>query len=176
MRIRHIHFHIHVYVFKRDVHSVLCNQSLFVCNVLFVGLFGRSLSAYVGLLYIWKKTWAFHIYIFHIHVNVFTRGVRLVLCNQSFFVTHMGWLRLVSSFKLQVSFAKEPYKRDDILQKWPMILRSLLIVAPPYVFVVCSLYVVLRNQSLLVYHLLFVGLFCRSLFILIGLFHRSLFV
>ena len=29
----------------------------------------------------------------------------------------MGWLRLVGSLKLQVSFAKEPYKRDCILQK-----------------------------------------------------------
>ena len=28
----------------------------------------------------------------------------------------MGWLRLVGSLKLYVSFAKEPYKRDDILQ------------------------------------------------------------
>jgi len=28
----------------------------------------------------------------------------------------MGWLRLAGSLKLQVSFAKEPYKRDDILQ------------------------------------------------------------
>ena len=34
----------------------------------------------------------------------------------------------------QVSFAKEPYKRDDILQKRPMILRSLLIVATPCEF------------------------------------------
>ena len=44
----------------------------------------------------------------------------------------MGWLRLVGSLKLQVSFAKEPYKRDYILQKKPIILRSLLIVATPY--------------------------------------------
>ena len=29
----------------------------------------------------------------------------------------MGWLRLVGSFKSWVCFAKEPYKRDDILQK-----------------------------------------------------------
>jgi len=29
----------------------------------------------------------------------------------------VGWLRLVGSIKLQVFFAKEPYKRDDILQK-----------------------------------------------------------
>jgi len=37
--------------------------------------------------------------------------------------------------RLYVSFAKEPYKRDDILQKRPMILRSLLIVATPHQFV-----------------------------------------
>jgi len=29
----------------------------------------------------------------------------------------MWWLRLIGSFKLQVSFAKEPYKRNDVLQK-----------------------------------------------------------
>ena len=37
--------------------------------------------------------------------------------------------------KLLVSFAKEPYKRDDILQKSPVILRSVLIVTTPYVYV-----------------------------------------
>jgi len=42
---------------------------------------------------------------------------------------HMGWLRVVGSLKLQVSFAKEPYKTDDILQKRPIILRSPLILA-----------------------------------------------
>ena len=44
----------------------------------------------------------------------------------------MGWLQLVGSFELYVSFAQEPYKRDYILQKWPIILRSLLIVATPH--------------------------------------------
>ena len=34
----------------------------------------------------------------------------------------MGWLWLVGSIKLQVSFEKEPYKKDDILQKRPIIL------------------------------------------------------
>ena len=33
----------------------------------------------------------------------------------------MGWLRLVGSLKLKVSFAKEPYQRDYILQKRPVI-------------------------------------------------------
>ena len=46
----------------------------------------------------------------------------------------MGWLRWVGSLKLQVSCAKQPYKRDYILQKRPVILKSLLIVATPYVY------------------------------------------
>ena len=43
----------------------------------------------------------------------------------------MGWLWLVGSMKLQVSFAKEPYKRDTVLQKRPIILSILLTVATP---------------------------------------------
>jgi len=31
----------------------------------------------------------------------------------------VGWLRSVDPLKLQVSFAKEPYERDDVLQKRP---------------------------------------------------------
>jgi len=44
----------------------------------------------------------------------------------------MGWLWLVGSIKLQVSFAKETYKRDNVLQKRPIILSILLTVATPY--------------------------------------------
>jgi len=44
----------------------------------------------------------------------------------------MGWLWLVGSIKLKVSFAKEPYKRDNILPKRPTILSILLTVATPY--------------------------------------------
>ena len=40
--------------------------------------------------------------------------------------THIGRNSLL--LKLHVSFGKEPYKRDHILQKRPIILRSLLIV------------------------------------------------
>jgi len=49
-----------------------------------------------------------------------------------FTYTRMGWLWLVGSIKLQVSFAKEPYKRDYILQKRPIILSILRTVASPY--------------------------------------------
>jgi len=50
----------------------------------------------------------------------------------------MGWLGLVGSLKLYVFFAKETYKRDDILQKKPMILRSLrLYNAKPSTYTRC---------------------------------------
>jgi len=42
------------------------------------------------------------------------------------------WLRFVGSSKSLVSVAKEPYKREHILQKMPIILRCLLIVAFRY--------------------------------------------
>jgi len=45
----------------------------------------------------------------------------------------MGWHRLVGSIKLQVSFAKELYERDNILEKRPVISSILLTVATPYV-------------------------------------------
>ena len=45
---------------------------------------------------------------------------------------NMGWLQRVGSIKLQVSVAKEPYKRDYILHKRPIIESILLTVATPY--------------------------------------------
>ena len=44
----------------------------------------------------------------------------------------MGWLRLVGSLKLQVSLADYRLFYRALLQKRPIILRSLLIVATPY--------------------------------------------
>ena len=46
----------------------------------------------------------------------------------------IGWLRLVSSFKLQVSFAEYTLFYRALLQKRPIILRSVLIVATPYTY------------------------------------------
>ena len=45
---------------------------------------------------------------------------------------YMGWLRLVGSLKSQVSFAEYRLFYRTLLQKRPIILRSLLIVATPY--------------------------------------------
>jgi len=51
-----------------------------------------------------------------------------------YWYTHMGWLRWIGSvkLKLQVSFAKEPYKRDDILQRRHVILSIIMTLATPY--------------------------------------------
>jgi len=46
----------------------------------------------------------------------------------------MGWLRLVGSLKLHISFAEYSLFYRAFWQKRPMILRSLLIVATPYLF------------------------------------------
>ena len=71
---------------------------------------------------------------------------------------HMGWLRLLVSLKLQVSFAKESHKRDDILQKRLIILRSLLIVATPQLYIY---YARANYRSLLQNIVSFIGLFCK---------------
>jgi len=43
----------------------------------------------------------------------------------------MGWLRSVGSIELYVTFAQEPNKKDNILQKRPIIL-SILLTEPPH--------------------------------------------
>ena len=48
-------------------------------------------------------------------------------------VIHMGWLRLVGTLKAQVSFAEYHIFYRALLQKRPIILRSLQVVATPYV-------------------------------------------
>ena len=41
---------------------------------------------------------------------------------------YIWWLQVVGSIKLYVSFAKETYKRDDILQKRLIIVMSTIII------------------------------------------------
>ena len=54
----------------------------------------------------------------HTHTRVL---IQLDLHHRGYGRYPMGWLRLVGSIKRQVSFAKQPYKRDNILQKRPII-------------------------------------------------------
>jgi len=61
-------------------------------------------------------------------------------------LTSMGWLRLVSSLKLQVSFAEHRLFYRALLQKRPVILRSLLVVAAPYVYRVYHVIIHVRHM------------------------------
>jgi len=54
-----------------------------------------------------------------------------VLCQVSY-LSSMGWQQLVGSLKLQVSFAEYSLFCRALLQKRPIILRSLLTEATPY--------------------------------------------
>jgi len=49
--------------------------------------------------------------------NYFTSKCRLYFPPRMTHMTTMGWLKFVGSIKLQVSFAKEPYKRDSYSAK-----------------------------------------------------------
>ena len=95
---------IHVHIFTYLSHLSLC------------------VHMYHSCIYVYINT---HL---HIHVHTYIHSFTHVYL----LGTLMRWLRLVGSLKLYVSFAKEPYKIEDILQKKPIILRSLLIVASPY--------------------------------------------
>jgi len=57
----------------------------------------------------------------YIRVNIFVWMYSADCSVRGYTSADMGWLWLVGSLKLQVSFAKEPYKRDDILQQRPII-------------------------------------------------------
>jgi len=89
-------------------HHTLLNVSQYVarCNVLW---------------YISNSAAASHITITHCNV---LHIEKIAMC--------YGVASISRHLKIIVSFAKETYKRDDILQKRPIILRSLLIVATPY--------------------------------------------
>jgi len=82
----------------------------------------------------------------------------LICCNILF---GMGWLWLLGSIKSYVSFAKEPYKRDNILQKRPKIWSILLTVATPYI---CThLFKNSWGMSLSCWHILFIYI-CPQIF------------
>ena len=75
----------------------------------------------------------------------------------------MGWLRLAGSLKLYVSFAKEPYKTDCILQKRRIILRSLLIVGTSQLHLSVSVFVITCMYALRITVLHCVALCCTVL-------------
>ena len=93
-------------------------------------------------------------------------------------IIHMWWLRLIGSWKFLVSFAKELYKRDDILQKRPRILRSLLVEATPYRYV--SMYVwknpYLSVQTISIYTYIYIYILAYIYICIYAYSHRYLYL
>jgi len=73
----------------------------------------------------------------HLKVKYFIgcTAVYRVHCRE--FQSAMGWLRLVGSLKLCVSFAECRFFCRALLQKGPIILRRLLVEANPYLSRMC---------------------------------------
>jgi len=117
-------------------HSYVWHDS-FICVTWLVHVCDMTRS------YVWhhsfiRVTWLIHMcdmthsYVWHdSFIRVTWHALFIFVTRLILILRGMEWLRLVGSLKSQVSFAKEPYKRDNILQKRPIILRSLLIEATP---------------------------------------------
>ena len=91
----YIHTHIYTYTTYILIHAQIFTNHEAHMSVYLYGS-GRQLEISMRIIH------------FHVSLSIFAH-------------LHKGWLRLVGSIKLYVSFAKEPYKRDDILQKRPTI-------------------------------------------------------
>jgi len=69
----------------------------------------------------------------YVHVRVCVHAcARVCVCVRLCAFVGMGWLRLVGSIKLQVSFAQYRLFNSALLQKRPIILSILLREATPY--------------------------------------------
>jgi len=78
-------------------------------------------------IYIWTSK-----FVHSMCVNINNKHASTIYENKYVLYMYMGWLRLVGSFKLQVSFAEYGLFYRALLQKRPIILRSLRIVATTY--------------------------------------------
>jgi len=120
----HIHIHIHVYLYTH-IYANLFPASFGVCRLLFD----------IQLLYISSKQCkASRIYTY-IHVHIYSYlsykynslfSVSFGICRSllDMHLSYFGSERCEASrhvYTYLCTFAKEPYKRDDILQKRPMI-------------------------------------------------------
>jgi len=93
---------------------------------------------------------------------------RIGAIRQRYLVFGMEWLRLVGSLKLQVSFAEYSLFYRALLQKRPIILRSLLVEANPYIIGSCPHCNTLQHTESLPHHSTQVYLIILGVFTLIA--------
>jgi len=126
------HAHLHTSFLLSSFHPIISPMHLHIPFLLSFSyiLFNILLSP----MYICTYPTIFHLPISHLTISNISEilSLKYICTHPSVSHLSMRWLCLIGSFKLQVSSAKEPYNRNDILQKTPIILRGLLIVATPY--------------------------------------------
>ena len=90
-------------------------------------------------------------YMLHTHTCIYT-CMHEHACQQMLTITLIGWLRLVGSLKLQVSFAEYCIFYRALLQKRPINSRSLLIVTTSYVLcgMCCVLFTIFNHMRCVV--------------------------
>jgi len=117
---------IYIYI-NTFIHTYTCTHNVFM------NVFVKHIHAHI---YMYTHTYT-HIYVY---TFIYTGAIHRQSVSRHIPINmYMEWLRSVGSLKLYVPFAKKPYKRDDILQKRPIILRSLLVVATPTIHIhICT--------------------------------------
>jgi len=129
-----LHTCIHTCIYT-DIHK---HMNIRICMWTYMHTFISSVQASCN------HSWLQHTHIYTCMYTCIRKHTNKQVYIWTYMHTFMGWLRLVGSLKLHVFFAKEPYKRDYILQKRPIIWRSLLIVDIPYLHFECALSLSLR--------------------------------
>jgi len=136
--------YLHVYTFicafthvrTKDQHMYGSGRCMYIYTHTYTYIYVYILTLYmyvlkinicVGLVDVCTYT---HIHIY-IYVYILTFGRCGWLLSIACCMVAMGWLRLVGFLKSQVSFAEYRLFHRALLQKRPMILRSILIVATP---------------------------------------------
>ena len=121
--------------------SLLCSKTRFfilgkdLCLSLFKNTFLYSVQRFESLMR-WKVCF---FVVLKTHVSLSCSKIRFFFVTTDIFLWQNKSPNIFRcsaqtyvSLAMYVSFTKEPYKRDDILQKRCIILRSLLIIATPY--------------------------------------------
>ena len=102
----------------------------------------------VPLCTVWPCIYYMHKYLFVYIIMGYKYTVIVYESNSFVYTTTMGWLQLVGSFRLLVSFAEYSLFDRVLLQKRPIILRSLLSEATPYELITCrSIHVCRYGQA-----------------------------
>jgi len=113
--------HIYTYMY---IYICIYLTYIYVYVYLYTYMYISNSRGRRGPIYMYISNIHICIYIFiHLYTN---------MCASTCRHSPMGWLRLVGCLKIQVSFAKETYKRDLYSAKRHIFLSILLIVATPY--------------------------------------------